>query len=139
MAAEHAGAGRVDRGARRFEGRRVLVTGGSSGIGRATVLAFAAAGARVVAAARRSDRLAEVQRDAPAGAVQPLNVDISSPGDARRMVADAIDMLGGLDVLVNNAGVAYSEPFLDATEERWSATLDTNLSGSFFASQAAAR
>ena len=55
------------------------------------------------------------------------------------MVAEAIELLGGLDILVNNAGVSYTEPFLDVTEGRWAQTLATNLSGPFFAGQAAAR
>jgi NAD(P)-dependent dehydrogenase (short-subunit alcohol dehydrogenase family) len=67
--------------ARRFEGRRVLVTGGSSGIGRATVLCFAAEGAQVVAAARRANRLAAVQRDAPEGAIRAVTADVSSADD----------------------------------------------------------
>jgi NAD(P)-dependent dehydrogenase (short-subunit alcohol dehydrogenase family) len=125
--------------ARRFEGRRVLVTGGSSGIGRATVLEFAAAGARVVAAARGLDRLAEVQREAAGDAVVTLPADVSSRAGSREMVGRAIELLGGLDILVNNAGVSYTEPFLDATEQRWTETLDTNLTGPFFASQVAAR
>jgi 3-oxoacyl-[acyl-carrier protein] reductase len=115
------------------------VTGGSSGIGRATVLAFAAAGAQVVAAARRSDRLADVQQAAPEGTVKTLTADVSSPEGSRRMVAEAIELLGGLDVLVNNAGVSYTEPFLEASEEHWEETLATNLSAPFFASQLAAR
>jgi 3-oxoacyl-[acyl-carrier protein] reductase len=123
---------------RRFEGNTVLVTGASSGIGRATVLAFAAAGARVAAAARRSDRLVELQREAPEGAVSPLVADVSTPAGSRKMVQDAIELLGGLDVLVNNAGVSYTEPFLEATEARWDETLATNLSAPFYASQVAA-
>src|SRR5947209_1549028 len=139
MTAEpRAAASDPDRAAR-FEGRRVLVTGGSSGIGRATVLGFAAAGARVVAAARNFDRLAEVAREAPEGAVQTLMADVRSHAGSREMVSQAIELLGGLDVLVNNAGVSYIEPFLDATEERWTETLDTNLAGPFFASQVAAK
>jgi 3-oxoacyl-[acyl-carrier protein] reductase len=123
----------------RFAGRRVLVTGASSGIGRATALAFAGAGAQVVAAARRSDRLAEVQNEASEGTVRPLAADVRTPASCRRMVAEAIDLLGGLDVLVNNAGVSFMERFLDATEERWAETFDTNLAAPFFASQVAAR
>ena len=124
---------------RRFEGRRVLVTGASSGIGRAIALAFAGEGARVVASGRREQRLAELRRAAPAGTVLPLVADISRAEEARRIVSDAIGMVGGLDVLVNNAGVSYMEPFLDASAERWSETMDVNLNAPFFASQLAAR
>lgn len=124
---------------RRFDERRVLVTGGSSGIGRAITLAFAAEGARVVASGRRADRLAEVQRTAPADSVLPLVADVSRAQESRQMVSDAIDMLGGLDVLVNNAGVAYMEPFLHASDQRWTETMNVNLNAPFFASQVAAR
>lgn len=122
-----------------FAGRRVLVSGGSSGIGRATVLAFAQAGARVAAAGRSSERLAEVRGAAPAGSVEAVVADLATAAGSRKMVTDAIDRLGGLDALVNNAGVSYTEPFLEASEERWSETLATNLSAPFFASQVAAR
>jgi NAD(P)-dependent dehydrogenase (short-subunit alcohol dehydrogenase family) len=124
---------------RRFEGRRVLVTGASSGIGRAIALAFAGEGARVVASARRGERLAELEQVAPSDSVRALVADVSRPEETRRMVSDAIDMLGGIDVLVNNAGVAYMEPFLDASAERWRETMNINLDAPFFASQVAAR
>ena len=115
------------------------MTGGSSGIGRATVLRFAAEGAHVVAAARDADRLAAVQHDAPEGAVRTLIADVSCRAGSGDMVAESIDLLGGLDFLVNNAGVSYMEPFLNASAERWNETLDTNLGGPFYASQVAAR
>ena len=126
-------------GSERFSGHRILVTGGSSGIGRAVVLAFAAAGARVVAAGRNEQRLHEVEAAAPEGSVQTLVADVSTAAGAQQMVEAAIERLGGLDALVNNAGVSYTEPFLEATEERWTETLATNLNGPFFASQVAAR
>jgi 3-oxoacyl-[acyl-carrier protein] reductase len=124
---------------RRFEGKRVLVTGGSSGIGRAIVLAFAAEGARVVASARGADRLAEVRSAAGDGEVDVIQADMAQPAESRRLVADAIERLGGLDILVNNAGVAFMEPFLEATDQHWHETIDINLHGPYFASQAAAR
>lgn len=123
----------------RFTGRRILVTGGSSGIGRAVVLAFAEAGARVVAAGRDEGRLAEVRAAAPEGSVETVKADVSTAAGARQMVEAALERLDGLDALVNNAGVSYMEPFLEATEERWAETLATNLNGPFFASQVAAR
>jgi NAD(P)-dependent dehydrogenase (short-subunit alcohol dehydrogenase family) len=124
---------------KRFDGQRVLVTGASSGIGRAIAMAFAHEGARVVAVARREERLADLRRAAPADHVLPLIADLSRPQEGGRMVSGAIEMLGGLDVLVNNAGVAYQEPFLQASAERWSETMNVNLNAPFFASQVAAR
>jgi 3-oxoacyl-[acyl-carrier protein] reductase len=120
----------------RFQGTRVLVTGGASGIGRATVLAFAAEGAQVVASGRRDSALRALETGA---SVHTLVADVRDPERCRQMVREAIDMLGGLDVLVNNAGVSYMEPFLEATEECWTDTFRTNLNAPFFASQVAAR
>jgi NAD(P)-dependent dehydrogenase (short-subunit alcohol dehydrogenase family) len=122
----------------RFAGKRVLVTGGATGIGRATVLAFAREGAQVVASGRREDRLRALQDESGDPDVHALVADVGSPLSCRQMVAGAIELLGGLDVLVNNAGVSYMEPFLEATEERWRETIDVNLSAPFYASQAAA-
>jgi len=117
----------------------VLVSGASSGIGRAIALAFAAEGASVVACARRGERLEELVATVPGGLMVPLVADLRSPTEARRMVSEAIERLGDLDVLVNNAGIAYLEPFLEVSEEHWSETLAVNLSAAFHASQIAAR
>jgi NAD(P)-dependent dehydrogenase (short-subunit alcohol dehydrogenase family) len=121
----------------RFDGKKVLVTGGSSGIGRATVLAFAAEGARVVASGRDAARLEGVA--AEHAGVQTLVADLREPGAASRVVDEAAERLGGIDVLVNCAGVAHQQPILDLEEEVWRDTIETNLSAPFFASQAAAR
>jgi len=124
----------------RFEGRDVLVTGGSSGIGRAVVLEFAAEGARVLAAGRNEERLAETRAmSSDPGRVETAVVDVGIPAQARMMVEHAIERFGGLDVLVNNAGIAYTDPVLELPEEHWFETFDVNLHGAFFASQAAAR
>jgi NAD(P)-dependent dehydrogenase (short-subunit alcohol dehydrogenase family) len=123
----------------RFTGKRVLVTGASSGIGRAIALAFAREGARVAAVARSTERLAGVVAEAPAGLVEPISADVREPEQARGMVAEGIERLGGLDALVNNAGVAYMEPVLEITEATWRDTMASNLDGPFFAAQAAAR
>src|SRR5207245_230564 len=123
----------------RFKGQNVIVTGGSSGIGRATVLAFAGEGAHVLAVGRNVERLAEVERDAPDGRVETAIADLSLPEEARGVVLQAISRLGRIHVLVNNAGIAFTEPILGISERTWDETLDTNLSGVFWTSQEAAR
>jgi NAD(P)-dependent dehydrogenase (short-subunit alcohol dehydrogenase family) len=124
---------------RRFDGRRVVVTGGSSGIGRAIVLAFADEGAKVVASGRDRSRLDAVAAAAPSGAVEGIVADLREPEAASRLVEASVERLGGVDVLVNCAGVAHQRPILDLTPDVWHDTMQTNLSAPFFASQAAAR
>jgi NAD(P)-dependent dehydrogenase (short-subunit alcohol dehydrogenase family) len=122
---------------RRFAGRNVIVTGASSGIGRATALAFAAEGAHVVAVARRAERLQELVAQS-GGAIEPVPLDVRDRGALKAAVA-GVASRGRLDVLVNNAGVAHIQPFLEVTDDRWDETLETNLTAAFVASQEAAR
>jgi len=129
-------------GGGRFEGGRVVVTGASSGIGRATALAFAREGATVMAIARRSDRLAELAdeaaRETADGRIETATVDVRNRSDLRSTIAGFAEG-GGLDVLVNNAGVAHREGLLEVSDEHWDDTLETNLGAAFAASQEAAR
>ena len=102
-------------------GKRAIVTGASSGIGRATAAALAAAGVRVAGGARRVERLeTEVA----------LELDVSDAASCERFVAEAVERLGGLDILVNNAGLALGRaPFDDSTEEDEATVLDVNVVG----------
>jgi len=122
---------------RRFAGRNVIVTGASSGIGRATAVAFAAEGARVLALARRADRLDELAAEA-GGNIEPVQVDVRDREALRAVIAGAAGR-GRIDVLVNNAGILYIQPFLEVTDEGWDDTLETNLTAAFVASQEVAR
>ncbi|MFI2102665.1 SDR family oxidoreductase [Isoptericola sp. NPDC019693] len=120
-------------------GRRALVVGASSGIGAAITEAFAGAGARVVAAGRRSDRLDEVTARAagPARAVTPMLLDVADEASARSGVAAAAEILGGLDVVVNNAGVMLSATVQDSDPAEWERMVRTNLLGTLHVSHAA--
>jgi len=114
--------------------RAILVTGASRGIGRAIVQAFAAAGDRVAVHHRDTAALAaEVLAGLPGGGHAVVQADLADPAAVRRMVDDAHDALGGLDVLVNNAGVFTPHPIADVSYEQWQAawqhTLGVNLIG----------
>ncbi|MFP6687722.1 MAG: SDR family NAD(P)-dependent oxidoreductase, partial [Alphaproteobacteria bacterium] len=121
-----------------FEGKRVLVTGGSRGIGRATAKAFREAGARVAVNGRTTESTAE--------GIAALGDDglIAAPGDvdtvaSYQAVADAaLDAFGGLDVLVNSAGVAKARTIETCDEALWNQVIDINLKGTFFCIRAAA-
>lgn len=104
-----------------LNGARAVVTGGTRGIGAATVRRLAAAGARVVAVARN-------QAAVPAG-VHLVTADLTAPGGAEQAAAAVLDHLGGVDVLVGNAGrnVQVPEGVLTATDDDWQANLEANL------------
>lgn len=122
-------------------GKRVLVTGASSGLGAHFARLLAGEGAQVAAAARRIDRLEQLARDCAGlpGRILPLALDVGSVAAIETGIAEAATALGGLDVLINNAGVAESERALAVTEAQWDAQLDVNLKGCFFCAQAVAR
>lgn len=115
-------------------GLRVLVTAGAAGIGRSIVEAFAEEGARVFTCDVDATGLATL----PVGVGHQVT-DVADRAQVASLFDSAIAALGGLDVLVNNAGIFPRAPFLEMTEEVWDRTLDINLKGSAFCAQAAAR
>jgi NAD(P)-dependent dehydrogenase (short-subunit alcohol dehydrogenase family) len=118
-----------------------LVTGASSGMGRAIALALANQGAKVVITARRLDRLEALGAEIKSGGKEALSVqmDVTKKADIQHAVDEAVKTFGKLDILVNNAGALDYSAFLDMTEEKWDLILDTNLKGYFLMAQAAAR
>jgi NAD(P)-dependent dehydrogenase (short-subunit alcohol dehydrogenase family) len=116
-----------------LEGEVALVTGASSGIGRHLAALLAAAGARVGLAARRTDRLAELEREIreAGGDGIAIALDVTRSGSVAAAVERAESALGPLSILVNNAGVVVSKPLFEHSEEDWDYVLDTNLKGAW--------
>ena len=124
---------------RPLQGKVALVTGASSGIGEATAVALADAGAAVAVGARRRDRLdalAAKLRDGGATVLQ-LDLDVTDEQQCRAAVARTRDELGGLDVLVNNAGVMLLGTIVGADTEDWRRMLQTNVLGVMYMTHAA--
>jgi 3-oxoacyl-[acyl-carrier protein] reductase len=120
----------------RFAGKTAVVTGASSGIGKATVAAFLADGATVVAVADRADELEQTAAEfAAQGEVTPVLCDVADPAQVRALASRTAG-LGGADILVNNAGVWNERDFADIEYENWQRLIQVNLTGPFLCSQA---
>ena len=105
-----------------LDGKRILVVGASSGIGRTVATIAAASGARVAASARRADRLADLDAFAVPG-------DVRNETDCHRIVDDAVGELGGLDGLVYGVGMSMLKPLADATMDDWRMVFESNVFG----------
>lgn len=124
-----------------FRDKVAIITGGGTGIGREAAKALVAAGAKIVLNGRRAEKLAESARAAdPSGkSVAQLAGDVGDSKVAQKLAALAEERFGGVDILLNNAGIFAPKPFLEHTEEDFDRYARTILKGSFFAAQAAAR
>lgn len=112
----------------RLSGKRLLVVGASSGLGKAAALAAAAEGARVCVAARRTDRIEATAHEAGNGAIA-LTCDVRDESSCRAVVAGAVEALGGLDAVVYAPGIATFCPIEEIDADSWLAVLETNLIG----------
>jgi 3-oxoacyl-[acyl-carrier protein] reductase len=119
--------------------RVALVTGASQGIGRATAIALAVAGAKVACAARNAEKLAEVSREiaAAGGEAIAIQMDVADGAQIKAGFAQAIEKFGKLDILVNNAAVTRDTLALRMKQDDWDAVLRTNLTGAHLCIQQA--
>jgi meso-butanediol dehydrogenase/(S,S)-butanediol dehydrogenase/diacetyl reductase len=122
---------------RGLEGKRVVITGGTSGIGEATSRRFLDEGARVVAVAIGEDEVATAAQRVPG--LSAIRADVADRAGVRAAFEQVDEELGGVDVLVANAGISIRKPFLQIEESDWRRVLDVNLTGVFFCAQEAAR
>jgi glucose 1-dehydrogenase len=128
--------------ARLLTGRRALVTGATTGIGRGTAFELAAHGAAVAVNHRGGDQEARgmvASIEAAGGRATAVQMDVTSEEEVERGFAEAREALGGLDLLVNNAGVEAPYELVDMPLEEWNRVLGVNLTGTFLCTRAAAR
>ena len=120
-----------------LSGKTALVTGASSGLGEHFARCLGAAGAAVVLAARRADRLKVLQAELAAKdvAASAIDLDVTSS----ESIAAALESAGHIDIVVNNAGISIVKPALEMPEQDWDSVVDTNLRGAWLVAQGAAR
>lgn len=126
----------------KLKGKTVVVTGASSGMGKAIVEVFVKEGANVVAVARRKERLEELEKSLKkaSGKILAFVGDVSKKEDNEAMIDFAVEKFGRLDVLVNNAGIMDDmSPIAEATDEKWNSVMATNLYGPFSAMRKACK
>ena len=124
-----------------FKGKVALVTGASSGLGARFAKVLAEAGATVVLAARRTDRLKELRAEieSAGGAARLVSLDVTDHDSIKSAIAHAETEAGPIDILVNNSGVSTTGKLVDVTPEDYDFVFDTNTKGSFFVAQEVAK
>ncbi len=122
-----------------FSEKRVLITGGTSGMGEATAIAFVKAGARVVISGRNQARAREIMNRCKnlAGSIAFVGGNISKRKKCDLVVTGAVGILGGLDIVVNSAGITYHATAEETTDEQWLDTMKVNVNGVFYICRAA--
>ncbi|HKI25991.1 MAG TPA: SDR family NAD(P)-dependent oxidoreductase [Candidatus Sulfotelmatobacter sp.] len=123
---------------RGLKGKRVLITGGASGIGAATAARFLEEGSQVCVLDRDAKACEHVKRELPALG-EAIIADVTDLMQVEAAFAEAIRLMDGVDVLVNNAGISIRHKFLDITPEEWERVIAVNLTGVFYVAQTAAR
>jgi len=125
----------------KLENKVAVVTGGGRGIGKAVALSLADAGADVVVASRTPSQLEEVAElvRSKGRRALPFPVDVTNKRDVEKLMSLAVEQLGGLHILVNNAAIMSPAPILETTEEDWDRVIAVNLKSCFLCTQAAGR
>jgi meso-butanediol dehydrogenase/(S,S)-butanediol dehydrogenase/diacetyl reductase len=123
---------------RGLKDKRVLITGGASGIGAATAARFLEEGARVCVLDRDARGCEHIRRELP-GLGEAIIADVTDLMQVEAAFAEAIRLMDGIDVLINNAGISIRHKFLDITPEEWEKVISVNLTGVFYVAQTAAR
>ena len=123
---------------RGLKGKNVIVTGGASGIGQATATRFLEEGCSVSVLDRSADARARVAQDLP-GLTAVIDADVADIEQVHAAFAEAVELMGSVDVLINNAGISIRHDFLDITAEEWDQVVDVNLKGIFYMAQTAAK
>jgi len=121
----------------RLDGKRALITGASSGFGAHFAHLLSTAGSEVILAARRADKLSELQQNLQSQGrkASSISMDVSS----RDSVSAGFDQIGACDIVINNAGITVTRALLDQTEADWDSVIDTNLKGCWLVATEAAR
>ena len=123
---------------RGLKGKNVIVTGGASGIGQATAARFLDEGCSVCVIDRSEEARARVARELP-NLTRVIDADVSGFDQVQLAFAEAVEAMGSVDVLINNAGISIRHDFLDITPQEWDQVVDVNLKGVFYMAQTAAR
>ncbi len=122
-----------------FNGKKVLITGGTSGMGEATAVAFVEAGAKVIISGRNQDRASAILESlsgAP-GSIDFIRADITQSEQCKQLVAQSVAALDGLDIVVNSAGIIYHATAEETTDDQWQETMKVNVDGMFYVCRAA--
>ena len=118
-----------------FKDKIVLVTGGSDGIGRSLVTALLAHGARVATCSRNHDKLYRLQSEYPSSPLHTMVCDVSSENDCRRFIETTLNVFGGIDILINNAGISMRALLKNTTPDVIQKVMETNFYGTVYCTQ----
>ena len=121
---------------RDLENKRVVITGGASGIGLATALRFTDEGAKAVIFDWEKERLEGILSENP-GLIGGIHLDVSRPVEVEKGFQRVDEIIGGIDILIANAGISYRSPFLETDYKQWSKVLKVNLDGAFLCAKEA--